>query len=177
MTVRALWVPVSDSGENRRRDAGKMNNGVLNIKDEGVAQQLFLFIFHWKHLDTSIHLFICPTPSVSPSPSFKSVNLCTLHSLCLCNFSSLLSLFKFYCWGYSPPHSLCLLLPLCFTFNFTVFVFKIVGAHDLLAVTHYNTSTYIQYEEGHLSLFFKHLSNMYSSVVLSCRSGLGQLLN
>lgn len=37
---------VSESGEKRRRDAEKMNNGVLNIKDEGVAQQLFLFIFH-----------------------------------------------------------------------------------------------------------------------------------
>lgn len=27
-------------------DAEKMNNSVLNIKDEGIAQQLFLFIFH-----------------------------------------------------------------------------------------------------------------------------------
>ena len=37
---------VSESGEIRRTDAEKMNNGVLNIKDEGVARQLFLFIFH-----------------------------------------------------------------------------------------------------------------------------------
>lgn len=37
---------MSDSGENSRRDVEKMNNDVLNIKNEGVAQQLFLFIFH-----------------------------------------------------------------------------------------------------------------------------------
>lgn len=70
--VWALWASVSHSGENSPRDAEKMNNDVLNIKDEGVAQQLFLFIFHWKHLDTSIHLFMGPTPSsFSPSLSFN----------------------------------------------------------------------------------------------------------
>lgn len=68
-----------------------MNNDVLNIKDEIVAQQLFLFIFHWKHLDTSIHLFIGPTPS-SFSPSLSlSVILCTFYSLSLGNVSSLFS--------------------------------------------------------------------------------------
>lgn len=42
----ALGASVSDSSENHRRDTEKMNSGILNIKDEGVAQQLFLFIFH-----------------------------------------------------------------------------------------------------------------------------------
>lgn len=68
------------------RDAEKMNNGVSNIKDEGVAQQLFLFIFHWKHLDTSIHLLICPLLPPFLLHSSVKCHLCTFNSLSLCNF-------------------------------------------------------------------------------------------
>lgn len=44
---------------NETRNVVKMKNGILNIKDEGIAQQLFLLIFYWKHLDSFIHLFMC----------------------------------------------------------------------------------------------------------------------
>lgn len=81
-------------------DAEKMNNSVLNIKDEGIAQQLFLFIFHWKHLDSPIHLFICFTPSsVSPSLPFK-----TCHSSD--PFSLQSSVNFFFCWTSLPQSSL-----------------------------------------------------------------------
>lgn len=92
-------------------DAEKMNNSVLNIKDEGIAQQLFLFIFHWKHLDSPIHLFICFTPSsVSPSLPFK-----TCHSS---DPFSLLSSVNFF----SVEH-LCLSLPWTHRFAFSILVF------------------------------------------------------
>lgn len=64
-----LW---QRSGEGRRTDTEKMNSGILNIKDDRVPQQLLLFIFLWKHLDTHIHLYSCHTPSFSPSPSVSS---------------------------------------------------------------------------------------------------------
>lgn len=64
-----LW---QRSGEGRRSDTEKMNSGILNIKDDRVPQQLLLFIFLRKHLDTHIHLYSCHTPSFSPSPSVSS---------------------------------------------------------------------------------------------------------
>lgn len=67
----ALWASVSYSSETRRGDSEKMNNGVLNIKDEGVAQQLFLFIFQWKHLDNIHPSFLHSISPLSPSSSFR----------------------------------------------------------------------------------------------------------
>lgn len=62
--ARQRWEP----SERRRR----WTVTLLNIKDEGVPQQLFLFISQWKHLHTYIHLLICPsTTFFSPSPSAR----------------------------------------------------------------------------------------------------------
>lgn len=88
--VWVLWVSVSDSSKNCQWDAEEMNNGVLNIKDEGVAQQLFLFIFHWKHLDTFIHLFICPL--LLPFRLHPSKNLICAPSLCVYTSISCISI-------------------------------------------------------------------------------------
>lgn len=97
-----------------------MNSGILNIKDEGVAQQLFLFIFHWKHLDPSIHLFICPLLPFPLHPLLKSVILWTFH-WSVCGFFFASPLFNV---TFEVTHHLTLPLHLCLFLSFLLQIYR-----------------------------------------------------